>query len=222
MTQRERRGARITAGAAPRLILPCECHLPSLHSFFMTVRLSAGRSTRTAGSSSSIPASSNSSGANPLRRPNSTRPSAAKPSVAISFGQDHRVAEVVVQHNGPHVEGGGRFGGHGSGYERPELGVKVVRTPRSRVTETLGCTGPGLANPTWLARPRRARRIETGASVVAPPLLVTEALYRTGRRPADRPAYRLSRMRHASSSTDSRFGFLASRHCGGARQKPML
>ena len=57
------------------------------------------------------------------------------------LGQDHGVAEVVVQHDGPHVEGGGRFGGHGRRYERPELGVKVVRNVESRVTASLGRTG---------------------------------------------------------------------------------
>ncbi len=39
----------------------------------------------------------------------------------------------------------------------------------------------GLVTPTWLARPRPARRIGTGASVVAPPLLSHESRYQTDR-----------------------------------------
>ncbi len=138
---RGRRGARITAGTAHRVIPPGECRLP-----FTPQRLHDSEAL-----GQPVHADSRFVELDPGLLVITPEPARSKTHLDPPFGrqaergdllgQDHRVAEVVVQHAGPHVEGGGRFGGHGHGYERPELGVKVVRNVQGRVTEILGRAG---------------------------------------------------------------------------------
>ena len=142
----------------------------------MTVRLSAIRSTRTAGGVVADPALLVVGTEPPRSEPHLDSSLRRQAEGGDLLGQHHRIAKVVVQDEGPYVEGLCRLGRHRQGDQWPELGIEMVGDVEGRVAQSL--CGAGTFPPVGHGRgeSRVHRESEWEHFLSEPPLRCHEGL----------------------------------------------